>query len=169
MCDMTTPRDLIFYRSGGAAVKIAPPALAVMLSFRQTTATAKEAGGILLGRYIIDCQDVVVDEATAPTRSDRRTRFTFHRDAISHQRIIDERWHASRGRFHYLGEWHTHPETSPTPSSVDLADWRRRLRTDRFDANSLLFIIVGIRNLRIWEGRGHEIHELTLDNRGSIV
>lgn len=169
MCDVTTPCDLIFYRSSGAAVKIAPAALAVMLSLRQTTATAKEAGGILLGRYIIDCQDVVVDEATFPTRSDRRTRFTFHRDATSHQRIIDERWHASQARFHYLGEWHTHPETSPTPSSVDLADWRRRLRTDRFDADSLLFVIVGIRDLRIWEGRGHEIHELKPDSRDTLV
>lgn len=166
---MSLPRNLVFYRSSGAAVKIAPPALATMLSFRQTTATAKEAGGILLGRYIIDCQDVVVDEATTPTRSDRRARFTFHRDATPHQRIIDERWHASQGRFHYLGEWHTHPETSPTPSSVDLADWRRRLRTDRFDADSLLFVIVGTRDLRMWEGREHEIRELKFDNRGTMV
>lgn len=150
-------------------MKIASPALAVMMSLRQTTATASEAGGILIGRYIVDSQDVVVDEATTPTRNDQRTRFTFHRDGKSHQQVIDQRWHASQGRFHYLGEWHTHPETSPSPSSVDLADWRRRLCADRFDADSLLFVIVGVCDLRLWEGRGHEIFELKPDNKGIIV
>lgn len=142
----------IFRLTGDAVVKLSPPALAQMLEFRQTDDHSSEAGGVVLGRYILGCRNIVVDEVTTPMTGDRRTRFSFYRNHKPHQRVIDERWTASRGTCHYLGEWHTHPELWPTPSGVDLNDWRRRLRTDRFNGDSLLFIIVGIKEVRAWQG-----------------
>lgn len=133
-------------------VKVGPVALSQVLAFRQIRSSHTEAGGVLLGRYILGCQDRVVDEVTVPMRGDRRMRLAFHRSPERHQEVIDSRWAASRGTCQYLGEWHTHPEFSPTPSSTDLSDWRRRLRADQFDGDSLLFVIVGIREVRAWEG-----------------
>jgi integrative and conjugative element protein (TIGR02256 family) len=94
----------------------------------------------------------VVDEVTIPMRGDRRMRLAFHRSPKPHQEVIDSRWAVSQGTCQYLGEWHTHPEFSPTPSSTDLSDWRRRLSADQFEGDSLLFVIVGICEVRVWEG-----------------
>lgn len=152
MCEVSIDEGLVFHRLDGSGVKVGPVALSRMLVFQQTGSSHTEAGGILLGRYIAGCRDVVVDEVTSPMEGDRRTRFAFHRSPARHQAVIDSRWAASRGTCQYLGEWHTHPELSPTPSSVDLSDWRRRLRADRFDGDALLFVIVGICEVRIWEG-----------------
>ncbi|WP_158629217.1 MULTISPECIES: Mov34/MPN/PAD-1 family protein [unclassified Corallococcus] len=133
-------------------MKLSPVALSQMNSFRQTRLWHREAGGVLLGRYIMGCRDVVVDEVTIPMTGDWRLPFSFRRSRSRHQQVINARWAVSRGTCQYLGEWHTHPEPIPNPSSIDIADWRRRLRMDRFDGNSLLFIVVGIREVRVWEG-----------------
>lgn len=155
MRGMTMREGLLFRRACGGVLKVAPAALAQMLLFRQVETDSKEAGGVLLGRHIVGCRDIVLDEVTTPLQEDRRRHLAFHRSQTGHQKVIDARWLDSRGTCHYLGEWHTHPETSPTPSSVDLADWRRRLRVDQFEGDSLLFIIVGTRELRAWEGMRH--------------
>lgn len=50
---------------------------------------------------------------------DKRGRFSFCRNKVSAQRIINKKWHESNGIENYLGEWHSHPESKPTPSYVD--------------------------------------------------
>ena len=155
MWGMMREEGLLFHRAGGGLVKVAPAALAQLLLFRQLEPDSTEAGGVLLGRHIVGCRDMVIDEVTVPMQEDRRLRLAFHRSQTGHQKVIDARWLDSEGTCHYLGEWHTHPETAPTPSSVDLADWRRRLSVDQFEGDSLLFLIVGTRELRAWEGLRH--------------
>lgn len=147
---MTT--RLRFRRPDGTTLLIGEGALATMLRYRQTKRRYPEAGGVLLGRHLLDVPHVVVDEVTAPTRGDCRLLTFFRRGRAAHQRVIDERWTASRGTCQYLGEWHTHPEPVPHASSVDMADWRRRLRTDVFDGDALVFLIVGTEAIRVWEG-----------------
>jgi integrative and conjugative element protein (TIGR02256 family) len=143
---------IVFRRQGGAVIKLDSGPLHQLLGFRQLASSDVEAGGVLLGRYILGCRDVVVDEVTTPMAGDQRTRLSFHRNPQFHQQVIDERWKSSRGTCHYLGEWHTHPEPLPTPSRIDLEDWRRRLREDRYPGDSLFFVIVGTREVAAWEG-----------------
>ncbi|SEU27948.1 Mov34/MPN/PAD-1 family protein [Stigmatella erecta] len=152
---MNESPGLVFVRPDGSKVKFGLVALRQMLVFRQTGAHSTEAGGVLLGRHILGCRDIVVDEVTIPMRGDKRMRFAFHRSQASHQQVIDSRWKGSQGTCHYLGEWHTHPEAVPIPSWIDLQDWRRRLREDVFDGGSLLFCIAGFQELRAWEGSQH--------------
>jgi integrative and conjugative element protein (TIGR02256 family) len=143
---------LRFQRPDGTVLLINAVALGIMRGFRQTRRRDAEAGGILLGRHLLGVPHVVVDEVTMPSKDDAR-RFTFFRRShATHQQIIDARWAASGGTCQYLGEWHTHPEPVPHASSVDMADWRRRLREDVFDGDSLLFVIVGTDAIRVWEG-----------------
>lgn len=151
-CEMTEGEGIVFRRPNGAVVKIDSMALARMLEFQQLEAHQPEAGGVLLGRHILGCSDVVIDEVTSPMPGDLRKPLTFHRGQAQHQQVIDERWRNSEGTCLYLGEWHTHPESCPVPSHVDLTDWFRRLHTDHFDGESLFFIIVGTREVRAWEG-----------------
>jgi integrative and conjugative element protein (TIGR02256 family) len=73
-----------------------------------------ESGGQLFGK--IDGWNVVVSEATGPNKKDRHSRVSFVFDVPSANREIVDRF--SRG-LHYLGDWHTHPETVPQPSLQD--------------------------------------------------
>ena len=123
-----------------------------MRQYAQHLPGQPEAGGILLGRHIVDSDDVIIDRVTVPQSGDRQTRTRFFRARRRHQDALDEAWRISGGTCTYLGEWHTHPETIPTPSWVDRANWRRKLLTDRFTA-PIFFVIVGTIEMRVWEGQ----------------
>jgi len=78
-----------------------------------------EAGGILLGKKLIDSEDYTISELTRPNQFDKRTRFGFLRSKKAAQHVINQRWRNSKGIVNYLGEWHTHPFANPMPSMTD--------------------------------------------------
>ncbi|MDO9335664.1 MAG: Mov34/MPN/PAD-1 family protein [Caulobacter sp.] len=97
-----------------------------------------EAGGILLGSYKRRCIHVV--DATTPQKCDSASRYSFSRDAAGHREIAQHAWQQSSGTTTYVGEWHSHPEQLPTPSTIDLDDWRRVMREQK---RPMAFIIQG--------------------------
>jgi integrative and conjugative element protein (TIGR02256 family) len=145
---------MLFHRYQAGILKIGGAAVAVMQQYAQTDPTMLEAGGVLLGRYIVDTPNIVIDRITIPSLHDRRSRFRFFRSKQPHQEIIDQTWKESAHTSTYLGEWHTHPETMPTPSIIDTFDWCRKLMFDQFSEN-IFFIIVGTVELCVWEGQFH--------------
>lgn len=140
-----------FDRLDNRRFEISVDAWAVMKRFRQTAPDAAEAGGVLLGRHLLDGSAIIVDAVTTPLPGDRRARTRFYRAQRRHQAVIDEAWRTSNGTCTYLGEWHTHPEPIPMPSAIDWADWKRRLHTDRY-AEPLFFVIIGTEQVAAWEG-----------------
>ena len=142
----------VFEAADGQRLKICGAVGEKFASFRQTGSRSTEAGGVLIGRWIVGQGDVVVDEATGPMTGDKRSRFGFFRSHREHQKAIDHAYEGSRGTVGYLGEWHTHPERSPLPSSVDTDDWLRRLRQDVVDIKFVYFVIVGTNETRVWRG-----------------
>ena len=151
------PNRSIFIRPNGGCFKIGLSALKTMLCFVQDESHKPEAGGVLLGRHIIDTNDIVVDWVTTPLPGDRQSRFRFFRTRRRHQELIDQAWRESSRTCTYLGEWHTHPEAAPAPSIVDQFNWRRKLMVDQF-SDCLFFIIVGADEMRVWEGRYRRIN-----------
>ncbi len=143
---------LTFARVRGGRLQIGPSALAVMHQYVQDAPEKAEAGGILLGRHILGTHDTIVDDVTVPMPGDRRGRFQFFRARRRHQEAIDRAWRESGGTCTYLGEWHTHPEVCPMPSLVDRLRWQQKLLRDRF-GEPIFFVIVGIAEVRVWEGR----------------
>ncbi|MCB9779458.1 MAG: Mov34/MPN/PAD-1 family protein [Alphaproteobacteria bacterium] len=123
------------------------------LAKRQLSPSAAESGGILVGRWILDSDDVVVDTATCPLSGDRRSRASFHRSRRPHQAVLNRLWRASKGTANYLGEWHTHPEPVPSPSMVDRSGWAYQLMRPGVAAPALFFVIVGQKAIGVWEGR----------------
>lgn len=109
-----------------------------------------ESGGVLLGRKILDSNDIVVDRVTEPFPSDHRRRRRFIRRSNGHQEAVNEAWQASGGTTIYLGEWHTHPEPVPTPSSIDITDWRKKAE-EADGRGGMFFLILGIETVEIWE------------------
>ncbi len=144
-------RPLVFRKYDGGKFKIDKIPLQKIIEYLQVNDEMKEAGGVLLGRYIIDSNDIVVDDITTPMQNDVRKRFFFLKQKKYHQKIVTESWIKSKGTCNYLGEWHTHPEAIPTPSIVDTKEWERLLKSTKFEGESLYFVIAGTEQIRIWE------------------
>ncbi|ABQ26396.1 hypothetical protein Gura_2211 [Geotalea uraniireducens Rf4] len=147
LCD-----NLVYARPNGGRIKLPVEVIASIHGYIQNDRHKPEGGGVMLGRYIIDSQDVVIDKISFPMPGDRATRTTFFRKKRAHQQVIDRAWEASNHTCTYLGEWHTHPEPHPSPSSIDDTNWKRKLKNDIVDSDSLFFLIVGTSEMRMWEG-----------------
>lgn len=142
---------MTFKTINNGKLKISSEALESFYQYQQDEPSKKEAGGLLLGRYIKNSNDIVIDKVTIPFERDIRRRYFFCKKDLQHQDIIDQEWESSEGTCNYLGEWHTHPERTSSPSSFDLEGWRKKIVRDSFDYHSLFFIIVGIKEIKAWE------------------
>jgi len=144
--------NLVFARPNGGRIKLPAEVIATIVAYIQNDAQKPEGGGVILGRYILDTNDVVIDKISFPMPGDKATRTTFFRKKKSHQQVIDREWESSNQTCTYLGEWHTHPEPYPSPSCIDSINWKRKLKRDIVDSDSLFFLIVGTVEMRMWEG-----------------
>ena len=155
--------NTVFRISAKQRLIITGPAMQTLRSFAQQHVSQCEAGGVLLGRHLLDSEDVAVDEVTTPQKSDKRSRFGFFRSK-RHEVLARKRWADEAGTCAYLGLWHTHPEADPSPSAADRRDWQKAVAGDVFEGGRLFFLIVGTRRVRVWcvNRRGHcrELKEL---------
>ncbi|WP_334151201.1 Mov34/MPN/PAD-1 family protein [Hyphomicrobium sp.] len=97
-----------------------------------------EAGGQLFAR--INGKSWEIIKATGPRRSDYRRRFHFFPSRKDDQAEINISF--SDG-LHYVGDWHTHPEDSPTPSSLDLSSMVDLVKSSKHQLPGFLMVIVG--------------------------
>jgi integrative and conjugative element protein (TIGR02256 family) len=134
---------------------IRPEALEKMNKYRQLKWSDKEAGGILIGRILVEDGNYIIDDVSEPMPLDKRTRTRFSRKQEGHQEYFNDVWDREDGRCFYLGEWHTHPERVPVPSSIDRNDWDRLLKLG-YETGCLFFVIRGINDLKVWYGYGKE-------------
>ena len=133
------------FREGWVLIEDA--VLSAQSCHRQLSTHANEAGGILIG-YRRGPHLHIVD-SSAPLRGDRGTRLSFHRSARGHAAFALARWRVSGKTCDYLGEWHTHPEVEPSPSSIDLREWHMMVKRRR---DPMVFVILGTSG--IWAGVG---------------
>src|SRR5687768_13492126 len=106
--------------------------------YRQKRWYQREAGGQLFAR--LSPSRIVIEEATGPRRTDRRTRTSYVPDRAAEQREIDGR---HREGLHFVGDWHTHPEELPRPSGLDVASISESVRKSSHALNGFLLVIVG--------------------------
>ncbi len=109
--------------------------------YRQIGVQAPESGGQLFAE--VTSEKVVIRVATGPYKEDRVSRF----------RLTLNRWRQSsdirklfRKGLHFVGEWHTHPETHPSPSSLDLENMRECFNNSKHQLDSFIMLIVGTDN-----------------------
>ena len=108
---------------------------------RQLRWRLREAGGQLFARF--DGSQILVVEATGPRRTDRRTRTSFVPDRRAEQKEISERH--TRG-LHFIGDWHTHPETIASPSETDFRNIAECFARSTHTLNGFVLIVVGRAN-----------------------
>lgn len=113
-------------------------ALASMLSFQQSHLTDKEAGGQLFGRF--EGSDTIIIEATTPKTLDYRSRHSFHPNRWLQRQEIKNRYLRAS---HFVGDWHTHPESLPSPSPEDIAGMLDCFHRSTHELNAFVLLILG--------------------------
>lgn len=121
-----------------------PEVQKVFDTYRQTEIRSYEAGGILVGYR--RGPHIEVTHITTPFETDIRGRNRFERKDPGHQVFLDQHWKNSGHLLTYVGEWHTHPSRTASPSVIDRTEWNKLNKHYRMP---LVFIIVGTEELYI--------------------
>ena len=124
--------------TSGQVLIFTDPVVAHLRRHRQLRWYQREAGGQLFARF--DEGRIVVEEATGPRRTDRRTRTSYVPDRRAEQVEILER---HRRGLHYVGDWHSHPETLPGPSRPDTSSIAECAAKSSHDLNGFVLVVVG--------------------------
>jgi len=109
-----------------------------MLRFQQLHLRDKEAGGQLFARF--EGSETIIVEATDPKTLDYRARHSFRPNRWLQRREIKNRYF--RGS-HFVGDWHTHPESLPLPSSEDIAGMIDCFHRSTHELNAFVLLILG--------------------------
>jgi integrative and conjugative element protein (TIGR02256 family) len=107
-------------------------------AYQQHSHHATEAGGQLFG--IVSPEEVIITVATGPYSGDERSRYGYRSNPRSAAKAIKTQ---EANGLSYLGEWHTHAEGKPSPSSHDSATMSAIVRHSTLRANAAMMLIVG--------------------------
>lgn len=99
-----------------------------------------ETGGVLIGFYSEDLCCVHVLEATGPGRFSFHAPFAFMRGVKDLQRAVDS---AGADGLYYVGEWHSHPGRSASPSAQDIRQMQEISASDGYNCPEPVLIVIG--------------------------
>ena len=122
----------------GQTLVLTDTVLGHLRRYRQSSRLSREAGGQLFAR--IDGDTIIIERATGPRRSDKRTPLSFIPSRIAERREI--RSFFKQG-LHYVGDWHTHPEAHPRPSATDERSMTEMFRKSHHQLAGFILVIVG--------------------------
>lgn len=108
----------------------------------------RETGGILIGRYDAEGWMAEVIEATSKPRGSRAGWCWFRRGTSGLRQLLAARWVDG---YHYLGEWHYHPNGSPVPSSTDIRSMREISADPAYQCPEPILVIIGGRPPQQWK------------------
>ena len=131
---------MIAYSVGasGQVVILTEAAMETFRRHRQKRWYQREAGGQLFARF--DGGRIVIEQATGPRASDKRSLVSFHPNRKAEQKEIIDR---HRDGLHYVGDWHTHREDIPQASSTDIASIGDCVARSTHDLRAFILIVVG--------------------------
>jgi integrative and conjugative element protein (TIGR02256 family) len=131
---------LIFHLPDGwGSLAFSQQVLAWFEAHKQHNWFAREAGGQLFATFEGVSMMKIVD-VTGPRPTDKRSRNDYRPDRIAERVEIAERF--AQG-LHFVGDWHTHREWIPRPSSTDEHSIRESVRLSSHDLAGFVLVIVG--------------------------
>ncbi len=142
------------YKVGRFSIFISDTVISILSSYKQT-GKRKECGGILLGQVIDN--SIFILKCSIPTSFDKSMRFGFERDSKLAQAIVNYEFLNSENKTIYLGEWHTHPESIPSPSSPDKKMLVEQLKKNDTNEPFVFLIIQGIEKFNLYSYDGKEM------------
>lgn len=138
------------------SIHISDTALNIFNKYKQIGKWSNESGGILLGQ--VTDKGIYILKASTPNKFDKASRYGFECNKDGAQIIMDYEFVNSAKKTIYLGEWHTHPESIPTPSETDLKMIQTQYKKNKINEPFLLLIIQGTKELFVGLYDGNEIH-----------
>jgi integrative and conjugative element protein (TIGR02256 family) len=122
----------------GVLIHFTDECLGVLSAHRQEGWRAKEIGGQLFARFSPESVEVTV--ATVTKGKSRRSRFGFFPDRNAERADVLSLF---KQGLHYIGDWHTHPQDVPTPSSTDERELHDIFVKSQHELPFMLLVIVG--------------------------
>ena len=130
-------------------VDILSSVLSEMYQWIQDSDEKLESGGYIVGYKHEKTGHISLEMVSHPYMLDIRNRVRFNMKDPKHMIFLKK---AERNKSYYMGVWHTHPQDVPSPSSIDWEDWKDSLKKEKSGCEYIFFIIVGIKERRIWVG-----------------
>lgn len=125
------------FSSCNVEVEFAPEAIKKLSQYRQLRSCI-EAGGFLFTSDLYR-EPILVEDISVPSPKDKRTRARF----IPHKKIAQETINNMFERgFHYIGDWHTHPQNVPKPSWTDIRTIKDVFKKSKHGLNFMLMLIL---------------------------
>lgn len=124
----------------------------------------KESGGQLFAKIDIKGHHWSIVKATGPNHNDFRSRLGFKANRKKEQEDIDS---AFNNGLHFVGDWHTHPESHPNPSLEDRNAIFDIFKKSKHELPGFIMIIIGnnkMRDLWISISTDKEIERLELQS-----
>jgi integrative and conjugative element protein (TIGR02256 family) len=121
-------------------LELSEAVIAHLEKHKQRRWLAKEAGGQLFSPLIKPLTLDIVD-ITGPRPTDKRSVYGYRPDRAAERAEIDERYLHG---LHFVGDWHTHKQEIPEPSSTDLQNIRDTVRDSHHDLAGFVLIVVGM-------------------------
>ncbi|MEM8207072.1 Mov34/MPN/PAD-1 family protein [Morganella morganii] len=128
-----------------------------LYSHKQITPSDLEAAGVLIGER--RGNHIVIYEISEPGPDDIRKRTLVNRKGSHHQKTVNAYFEKSKGELQYLGEWHTHPEDIPSPSSTDITSWMLNIES------SLPIVLLIVGNRQFWLGKKEDNNIIILNEK----
>lgn len=122
----------------GQVVEFSPSVLCRFGQHRQRRFWQCEAGGQLFAQFSTGI--ISVGAATGPRPTDVRTPFSYVPDRAAEKREIADMHELG---WHYVGDWHTHPQVVPMPSGRDIRTAKSTVRESRLVLDGVVMVIVG--------------------------
>lgn len=104
-------------------------------------AKRNETGGVLIGHYNDSLNCGIVTLVTSPDEDSRAGAWWFERGTRHLRSLLARYWRSGKG--YYLGEWHFHPHSAPTPSGTDSASMRSIATDPACNCRQPILLIIG--------------------------
>lgn len=124
--------------------------------------SGNEDCGIIMGSLITGNHIRINKVSESLCKSDSAKSCFCELDKVRANAFIDEDYEHSNHTRVYIGEWHTHPEDFPSPSSVDVSSIKRSFElNDRPLKDYILMAIVGRKDIYWGLYNGKELKKVT--------
>ena len=157
LCDVCNDEEVLVFEKGKYRVVLPRSVVSQLIEFKQDNLNDSESAGLLVG-HVKNNGDIWINKITKPKEKDIRTRAYFKLDAETHQKELNEIYINSDQLLGYLGTWHTHPQNIPTPSGVDISDWKKHCNENA--DRPLIFVVVGLKKVSIYMIECNKVIEL---------
>lgn len=101
-----------------------------------------EFGGLLIGIYSDDRLTVSISDTILPLTY-KSSKVSFDRGNEGLKDLLLDYFDENPPRI-YVGEWHTHPNASPLPSSTDIYALQEIVNSSSVNINSPVMLIIGL-------------------------